>query len=84
MLLLDNSAEDFGTGGVVPEVFFYSLPKIKHDGSENRFSAPRKIVAVEVAYRETIYFSVPNLISCKGLEPLGDLLYSATTQSSRR
>ena len=72
MLILGNGAEDLGTGGVAPEVFIDSLPKLKCDGSEKSFSSTRKIVAFKVAYRETIHFSIPNPRSCKSLNPLGD------------
>ena len=72
LLILDGGAEELGIGGVIPELFFKSLPKLKGDGSEHRFSASIKIVAVQAAYRETIYFSIPNPRSCKGLYPLGE------------
>ena len=51
LLILDNGAENLRNGGIIPEVFFYSLPKFKRDGREHIFSAPSKIVAVEFAYR---------------------------------
>ena len=71
LLPLGNGSEDLGTGGIAPEVFFYSPPELKRDGREHSLSAPIDIVTFKVAYRKTIYFSVPNPRSCKGLDPLG-------------
>ena len=59
-LLLDNDTEDLRNRDTLPEVSFGSLPEIKHDGHKNRISTSSKIVAVEVAYREIIYFSISN------------------------
>ena len=67
MLILDGGAEELGIGGVVPEVYVPSLPKLQGDGSKQIFYASSKIVAVQDAYRETISFSIPNPRSCKGL-----------------
>ena len=50
LMILDNGVEYLGNGGIVPKVFSDSLPS--------------NIVAVKVAYRETISFSVPNSCSC--------------------
>ena len=75
LLFLDNGEEDLGTGFFMPEVFFYSLSKLKRDESKHIFSDPSKIVAVEVAYGETISLSVPNPRSCSGLDPLETFLY---------
>ena len=71
LLILDNGAEELGIGGIVLEKILDSLPKLKWDGSEHFLSAPSKTVAVKVAYRKKISFSVPNPCSCKFLDPLG-------------
>ena len=72
MPVLGNITEDLGNGGVVPEVFYDSLPEINHDGREHILLDPSNNVAVGVAYREEIYFSTPNHSIFKGLKPLGD------------
>ena len=63
------------TGGVVPKVFVYSLPELKHNGHKQRLSVPINIVAVEGAYRVKFYFSVHNPHNCKGLDPHGDFFH---------
>ena len=81
---MDDGAEDLRTRSVVPEEFFSIFPEIKDDGRKHRISAPSEIFTIEVSDREKIYFSVPNPCSCQGLDPLGDFLFLAATQSSRR
>ena len=54
-----------------PGYFFYSLPKLNCDRRDHIFSTLSNIVAVKVAYRETVFFYVPNPFSCKGLNSLG-------------
>ena len=71
-MLLDDGAEDLEPGGIVPEVFFYSLLKLQRYGCENIIYSPRDIVTVEVADRKKISISAPNTRSCKGLDPLED------------
>ena len=71
LLILDYGAGDFSTGGVIPDVFFNSLPELERDGRKHILSATSEIVTIEVADRETIYFSVLHPCSCKGLYPLG-------------
>ena len=77
-LILDNGTEDLGNRGVIPGVFFNSLPDINNDGIEHSISAPIEIVAAEVAYRRKIYFSIPNPPSCKGLELLGNTIFGCS------
>ena len=72
LLPSDNGAEDLGTGGIVPGIFFDINPDIKHGGRKHSLSALIQIVTVRVTYRETIYFSITNPCSCNGLDPLGD------------
>ena len=72
LLILDDCAEDLCTRGCITEVFFGGLPKLKCDGRKHRLSTPSDIVTVEVSYRKTISFSVPNPRSYKSLDPLGD------------
>ena len=52
MMLLDNGTEDLVTRGPVTEEILDIIPKIKYDGCKHRISAPSKIVAVKVVYRE--------------------------------
>ena len=72
LLLLDDGVEYLGPRGVLPEVFLSSLPDIECYGRKHSLSAPSKIFAVEVSYREIISISVPNPRSFKDLDPLGD------------
>ena len=84
LLILDDGEEDLRTGGVLPKVFFDSILELDRDGREHILPDPSNISAVEVADRETIFFSVPNPFSCQGLDPLGYFSSLATNQSSRR
>ena len=51
LLHLGDGAEDLVTGGVVPEVFFDSLPDLERDGRKHSLSPPSNIVAVRVKNR---------------------------------
>ena len=84
LLLYYDGVEYLGSGGVIPKVFFSILPELECDGREHSLFSPSSIVAVKVAYKETISFSVPNPCSCKSLYPLGLFSSSDSPQSYRR
>ena len=73
-MLVNDGTKDLGPGGVIPEVFFNSIPELKCDGRENRLSTPIKIVAVKVADMEKISGYVPNPCFCRGLYKIEDFL----------